>query len=169
MLCSAVSGCSLSVQKLPATDGSPMLAMYPAFLPPCRPGSTALPIKLQWLIHLSITSPAPKASKGSTKWLRHVDFSVLLPGRPLAAYVCIIIAPLSPPAGLQHVLGEPGSDVIVTMHIVLRPPQPQKAAGKRGKVAAGAASIGWCCRRPRNCLPSRDLYGLLSPAFLPWP
>lgn len=32
-------------------------------------------------------------------------------------------------AGLQHVLGEPGSDIIVTMHVVLRPPQPQKAAG----------------------------------------
>lgn len=27
-------------------------------------------------------------------------------------------------------LGEPGSDVIVTMHIVLRPAQPLKAAGK---------------------------------------
>ncbi|KAI3437568.1 hypothetical protein D9Q98_000021 [Chlorella vulgaris] len=28
---------------------------------------------------------------------------------------------------LKHVLGEPGSDVVVTMHVVLRPPLPAKA------------------------------------------
>ncbi|KAL4424544.1 hypothetical protein ABPG77_010124 [Micractinium sp. CCAP 211/92] len=44
---------------------------------------------------------------------------------------------------LQHVLGEPGSDVIVTMHIVLRPPQPQKAAAPAKQQPE--SSKGCCC------------------------
>lgn len=35
-----------------------------------------------------------------------------------------------PHPGLKHVLGEPGSDVVVTMHVVLRPPLPAKAPGE---------------------------------------
>lgn len=47
-------------------------------------------------------------------------------------------------SSLHHVLGEPGSDFIVTMHVVLRPPPPPKAAGGTPKQQP-EQSKGCCC------------------------
>lgn len=70
----------------------------------------------------------------------HSDRSVL--GFPTTA---LRARSAAPSAGLQHVFGEPGTDVIVTMHVVLRPPLPAKAPGECPRVCwADSASCSSC-------------------------
>jgi hypothetical protein len=76
----------------------------------------------EWHCHLLLLGSSPAAPPADRVAGRPLALSEPSPMRAYCQHMGLS-------AGLQHVFGDSGSDTVVTMHVVLRPPQAPKAAG----------------------------------------
>lgn len=111
----AAAECPLSAER-PASPAEIKLICAGKFV------DNSVALSSEWHCHLLLSGGSPAAPPAARVAGRQLALSEPSPMRAYCQHMALS-------AGLQHVFGDSGSDTVVTMHVVLRPPQAPKAAG----------------------------------------